>query len=132
MAELNLGTLIDVVGKVIESQSNQQQGSVNNTNSSPQSTTADAGQSAEDINNSGPLALAPPSRSLERTLKLAPIEEISCGYHHFAVKTKNGDISFYQIDEDGFLQPVLNLSLKPEPNKMNFLFNENDEFYKTN
>lgn len=74
MAELNLGTLIDVVGKVIESQSNQQQGSVNNTNSSPQSTTADAGQSAEDINNSGPLALAPPSRSLERTLKLAPTD----------------------------------------------------------
>ena len=61
---------------------------------------------------------------------LSNVEEISCGYHHFAVKTKNGDISFYQIDEDGFLQPVLNLSLKPEPNKMNFLFNENDEFYK--
>lgn len=63
---------------------------------------------------------------------LSNVEEISCGYHHFAVKTKNGDISFYQIHEDGFLQPVLDLSLKPEPNKMNFLFNENAEFYKTN
>jgi alpha-tubulin suppressor-like RCC1 family protein len=61
---------------------------------------------------------------------LSNIEEISCGYHHFAVKTKTGDISFYQIHEDSFLQPVLNLSLKPEPNKMNFLFNENAEFYK--
>jgi hypothetical protein len=63
---------------------------------------------------------------------LSNIEEISCGYHHFAVKTKTGDISFYQIHEDGFLQPVLDLSLKPEPNKMNFLFNENAEFYKVN
>jgi hypothetical protein len=75
-AEPNLGALLDIVGKVIESQAknNQQQGSVDNTNSSPQSTTADAGQSAEDIKNSGPLTLAPPSRSLERTLKLAPVD----------------------------------------------------------
>lgn len=72
MAEPSWGKFFDALGTVIENhaKNNPQQGAADNTNSSPQSTSADAGQSAEDINNSAPLALAPQSRSLERTLKL--------------------------------------------------------------
>lgn len=72
MAEPSWDKLFKAVGEVIENRAknNQQQDGANNTDASPQSSTADAGQSTEGVNNSGPLALAPQSRSLERTLKL--------------------------------------------------------------
>lgn len=108
MAEPSWDKLFKAVGEVIENRAknNQQQDAANNTDASTQSTTADAGQSAEDINNSAPLALSPESRSLERTLKFVPKTTVGYGAENDAASffvTPTGKLVVWGSNKDARL-----------------------------